>query len=129
VNKRFSNKDRIVSCWLQYFVYDSSTDKLYSATEKKYSKLSKNQHIGVIYTDYTLSTMFPMSRDIKQAMLNYLDYFRSQGLTTVVWNKNVLQAEAKVVEVCKRLNATGSLHEGVISDVLIGLSISAMSKF
>jgi len=55
-----------------------------------------------------------MSRDIKQAMINYLDYFKNQGLAKVVRNENVLQAEAEIVGVCKRLDAAGALHEDVI---------------
>ena len=108
VNKRFSEEDRIASRWLYSFVYNSSTDKLRSATEKKYSKLPRNQRGGVIYTYYALSSMLTMSRDIKQAMLDYLDLFRTQGLAKVVRNENVLQAEAEVEGVCKRLNAAGA---------------------
>ena len=88
-----------------------------------------NQRGGVIYTYYTLSAMFTISRDIKQAMFNYLDYFKNQGLAKVVRNKNVLQVEAKVVGVCKRLNAAGALHEDIIIDVLTGLPISSVSEF
>ena len=62
--------------------------------------------------------MFTMSRDIKQAMLNYLDYFKNQGLAKVVRNENVLQAEAEIVGVCKRLDAGGALHEDVIINIL-----------
>ena len=129
VNKRFSEEDSIASRWLHSFVYNSLTDKLRSATEKKYSKLLKNQRGGVIYTYYTLASMFTMSRDIKQAMLNYLDFSRTQDLAKVVRNENVLQAEAEVVGVCKRLNAAGALHEDVIIDILTGLSISSVCKF
>ena len=68
----------------------------------------------VIYLYYTLTAMFTMSRDIKQAMINYLDYFKNQGLAKVVRNENVLQAEAEIVGVRKRLDATGALHEDVI---------------
>ena len=62
-------------------------------------------------------------------MLNYLDLFRTQGLAKVVRNENVLQAEAEVVGVCKRLNAAGALHEDVIVNVLTSLSISPVSEF
>jgi len=63
-------------------------------------------------------------------MLNYLDYFRSQGLAKVVWKENVLQAEAEVVGVYKRPKyAAGALHEGIIIDVLTGHSILSVSEF
>jgi len=62
-------------------------------------------------------------------MLNYLDYFKNQGLAKVVRNENVLQAEAEIVGVCKRLDATGALHEDVIIDILTGLSITSVSEF
>ena len=129
VNKRFSDEDRIASRWLQSFVHNSSTDELRSAAHKKYDKLPKNQRGGVIYLYYTLTSMFTMSRDIKQAMLNYLDYFKNQGLAKVVRNENVLQAEAEIVGVCKRLDAAGALHEDVIIDILTGLSITSVSDF
>ena len=119
VNKRFSDEDRVASRWLQSFVHNSSTDELRSAAHKKYDKLPKNQRGGVIYLYYTLTSMFTMSRDIKQAMLNYLDYFKNQGLAKVVRNENVLQAKAEIVGVCKRLDAAGALHEDVIIDMLI----------
>jgi len=129
VNKRFSDEDRVASRWLQSFVHNSSTDELRSAAHKKYDKLPKNQRGGVIYLYYTLTSMFTMSRDIKQAMLNYLDYFKNQGLAKVVRNENVLQAEAEIVGVCKRLDAAGALHEDVIIDILTGLSITSVSDF
>ena len=129
INKRFGPGDRVASRWLQMFVENSSTDELRTATLKKYEKLATNQRGGVIYLYYTLCTMFTMSREVKQAMLNYLDYFKNKGLAKVVRDENVLQAEAEVVGVCKRLHAAGSLHPDTIIDVLQGLSICSVHDF
>jgi hypothetical protein len=70
-----------------------------------------------------------MSCDIKQAMFNYLEYFRNQGLAQVIWNKNVLQAHTKLVGGLIRLNAAGALHEDIIAHVLSGVPILSESKF
>ena len=72
--------------------------------------------------------MFTMSHIIMQAMLNYLDYFRFQGLVKVTRNENVLQVEAEVVGVCKQLNTVGSLYKDIIVDILTDLSISSVRK-
>ena len=105
------------------------TDELCSAAHKKYDKLPKNQHGGVIYLYYTLTAMFTMSRDINQVMLNYLDYIKNQGLAKVVHNENVLQAEAEIVGMCKRLDVAGALHEDVIIDIFTGFSITSVTEF
>ena len=93
INKPFGKGDRTASHWLQQFMHSSSTDELRTAAHKKYNKLDLSVRGGVIYLFFTLTAMFKVSQDIKQAMLNYLDYFKNQGLARVVRDENILQAE------------------------------------
>ena len=43
INRRFSKEDRTASCWLKEFIYNSSTDGLRSAVEKKYNVLDPKE--------------------------------------------------------------------------------------
>ena len=43
---------------------------------------------------YTLTAIFTMSRDVKQAMAYYLLYFNIQGQPKVVRNDNLLQTKS-----------------------------------
>ena len=128
INKRFSVENRIASRFLKEFVYNSSTDSLKEAVGPKYEKLPRNQRGGVIYTYLTLCEMFVMSREVKQAMLNFLDSFKKSGLTKYA-GENVLLAASEVLGVCKRLDAVKSLQDEHVHDVLTGLAICNNSRF
>jgi hypothetical protein len=69
VNKYFSDGDRIASKWMQQFVYNSCTDSLRTAVEKKYEVLPANQRGGVVYLFYVLREMFEMSREVKEVLI------------------------------------------------------------
>ena len=73
---------------------NSSTDELKLAHHKKYDRWPKNQRGGVLYLWYTLTAIVTMSRDVKQAMTYYLEYFKIQGLAKVARNNNILQAKS-----------------------------------
>jgi hypothetical protein len=128
VNKFFSDEDRIASNWLQAFVYNSSTNSLRTAVEKKYYKLPLNQKDGVIYLYLTLQEMFQMSREVKEAMYKFLDIFKRQGVSRHT-GESVLVASEKILEVCKRLDAVHALQEEHVTDILTGLSICTNKHF
>jgi hypothetical protein len=95
---------------------------------KKYDKLHANQKGGVIYLFYTLNEMFQMSREVKEAMLKFLDIFKRNGISKYT-GENVLVASEEILGVCKRLDAVGSLQDEHVMDVLSGLSICTNTRF
>ena len=107
INKRFSLQDRIASRWLKEFVFSSSTDSLRSAVEKKYGKLNKNSKGGVIYLFLTLRKMLQMSKEVKLAMLTFIEFFKKNGIAKYS-GENVLLAAEQLLGVCKCLDAVNS---------------------
>ena len=128
VNKRFSDGDRIASTWLREFVYNSSTDSLRSIVEKKYDKLPSNQRGGVTYLYYTLCEMFHMSREVKDAMVKFLDLFKRRGVARYT-GENVMVVQEELVGVCKRLDSVQALQDDHVFDVLTGLTICGNARF
>lgn len=128
VNKRFSDEDRIASTWLREFVYNSSTDSLRTAVTKKYDKLPLNQRGGVMWTYYTLCEMFAMSREVKDAMLVFLDLFKRKGVARYT-GENLIIIQEEVVGVCKRLDSVHALTDDHVLDVLTGLTIAGNQRF
>ena len=128
INKRFSLSDRVASKWLKEFVYASSTDSLRSAVDKKYGKLGKNAKGGVLYLYLTLCEMFQMSKEVKNAMLTFIEFFKKHGIAKYE-GENVLVAAEQLLGVCKRLDAVKALTEEHVHDILTGLSIVNNSRF
>jgi hypothetical protein len=81
INKRFGIEDMTASRWLKEFIYASSTDSLRNAVAKKYNKLDKHTRGGVMYLFLTLCEMFQMSKEVKLAMLSFIDFFKKGGIT------------------------------------------------
>ena len=65
---------------MKEFVYASSADYLRSAVDKKYDKLDKNAKGGVLYLYLTLCEMFQMSKEVKNAMLTFIEFFKKHGI-------------------------------------------------
>jgi hypothetical protein len=72
--------------------------------------------------------MFQMSREVKEAMLKFLDIFKRNGISKYT-GENVLVASEEILGVCKRLDAVGSLQDEHVMDVLSGLSICTNTRF
>ena len=128
VNKYFSDEDRIASNWLQIFVYNSSTDSLKTAVSKKYKKLPADQRGGPMYLWLTLCEMFHMSREVKDAMLKFLDIFKRNGVSRYT-GENVLVVSEEIMGVCKRLDAAKALTYDHVIEILMGLSICTNKRF
>lgn len=128
VNKYFSDGDRIASKWMQQFVYNSCTDSLRTAVEKKYEVLPANQRGGVIYLFYVLREMFEMSREVKEAMQKFLDIFKRNGVSRYS-GENVLVVADEITGICKRLDAVKALTDENVLDVLSGLCICTNKRF
>lgn len=125
INRRFSDGDLIASLWLKEFIYNSSTDSLRTAIDKRYIKIPLEQRGGVTYLWYCLDEMFTMSREVRQAMLDFIDLFKRRGVSRYT-GENILVVEEELMCVTKRLAADGSLTEDHVIDVLCGLSISSI---
>ena len=83
---------------MKEFVYNSSIMSLRSAVSTKYSKLRKNCKGGVVYIYLTLREMFQMSKEIRQAILSFLDRFHRIGIASYT-GKNVLLASDEVLDI------------------------------
>ena len=110
------------------FVYNSSTDSLSTAVEKKYDKLPLNQKGGVSYLFLILNEIFQMSCEIEEAMYKFLDIFKQNDIS---WysGENVLVVSEEILGVCKRLDVVKALQEEHVMDVLSGLSICTNKQF
>jgi len=80
VNRCFSDDDLTASLWLKEFIYNSCTDSLHTANDKKFTKIPLEQQGGVTYLWYCLDEMFTMSREVRQAMLNFIALFKRRGM-------------------------------------------------
>ena len=128
INRRFSEANQTASRWLKSFIYNSSTDSLRSAVDKKYSVLEPKHRGGVIYLFYTLCEMFEMDGDIKDAMISFIALFKRRGLARYV-GENALLASEELLGVCKRLDAAKALRKEHINDICIGLTIVNNTRF
>lgn len=79
INKYFSDEDKITSNWLKEFIYASSTYYLCSAVNKKYNKRASIQRGGVLY-HLVLCEIFPLSHEVGEIMLTFLDLFKCKGV-------------------------------------------------
>jgi hypothetical protein len=122
INKRFSSENRTASTWLKEFVYNLSTDALRTAVTKKYERLPDAQLGGVIYLYYTLCEMFEMSREVKEAMISFIEFFKKKGVARYT-GENVLVVQEELLGVCRRLDAVNALTDEHVMDILTGLSI------
>eukprot|EP00956_Cyclotella_meneghiniana_P032410 scaffold89146_cov64-Cyclotella_meneghiniana.AAC.1 len=128
VNRRFSDEDRIASSWLKEFVYNSSTDSLRTAVDKKYSKLDIDQRGGVTYLYYSLTEMFVMSREVTEAMKYFIELFKKKGVARYT-GENVLQISEELLGVAKRLDSVALLTYEHVHDILSGLCICTNARF
>ena len=128
INRKFSAENRTASRWLKSFIYNSSTDSLRSAVDKKYSLLDPKFRGGVIYLYYTLCEMFEMDSDVKDAMLGFIALFKRRGLARYV-GENVLLASEELLGVCRRLHAANALLKDHVNDICIGLTIVNNTRF
>ena len=128
INLRFSDEDRIASSWLKEFVYNSSTDSLRTAVDKRYSKLDINQRGGVMYLYYSLTEMFVMSREVTEAMKYFIDLFKKKGVARYT-GENVLQISEELLGVAKRLDSVALLTYEHVHDILSGLCICTNARF
>jgi hypothetical protein len=107
INKRFSSENRTASTWLKEFVYNSSTDALRTAVTKKYERLPDAQLGGVVYLYYTLCEIFEMSREVKEAMISFIEFFKKKGVACYS-EENVLVVQEELLGVCCRLDAVSA---------------------
>jgi hypothetical protein len=83
INKRFSLKNRIASRWLKEFVCASLTRSLQNAVVKKYSKMDNSLRGGVMHLSVTLYETFQVSKEIKLAMICFVDFSRKWALLSI----------------------------------------------
>ena len=69
-----------------------------------------------------------MSKEVKQAMLIFINFFKTCGSTKYL-SENVLTASEQLLGVCKRLDAIKVLTEEHFHDILTGLSIVNNNRF
>jgi hypothetical protein len=121
-------EDLIAPRWLKTFVYASSANFPGNAAVKKYNKTEKTSRGGIMYLFLTLCEMFQMSKEIKLAMISFIEYSKKKGIATYS-GENVLIASKELLGVCKRLDAVSALTEEHFHDILTGLNIYNSNRF
>ena len=91
-------KDRTSSKWLKVFLVNSCTGDLNKEVEKRYPKLPLSQK-GEVYLYYMLNSCFKMTREVKKAILQWLFYWKTKGLSRVK-GENMAQAELLLLGSC-----------------------------
>ena len=66
--------------------------------------------------------MILMSKDVKKAILNFVDLFKARGLIRYT-GESVLKASEELLGVLKRLHSVGGVTDEHVYDILQGLSI------
>ena len=79
-NKRSSLSKWVASKWLNAVVYTSSTDSLWTAGNRKYGESGKNTKGNVLYLYLTPCKMIHMSKEVKNAMLTFIKFFKKHGI-------------------------------------------------
>ena len=75
-----------------------------------------------------LCEMFKLSREVKNTMLTFIEFFKKHEIATYKGD-HVLLAAKQLLGVCKRLYAVGALTEEHVHDVLTDLSIVNNKRF
>ena len=63
-----------------------------------------------------------MLREVKEAMITFLDIFKKKGIALYM-GENVLVISEELLGVCRQLDAINALHEENVMDILTGLTI------
>ena len=113
---------------MKEFAYAPSTDSLRSAVDKKYGKLGKNTKGEVLYLYLTLCKMVQMSKEVKNTMLMFVEFFKKHGIVKYK-GVNVLLAAEQSLGVCKHLDTVGALTREHVHAVLTSLSIVNNNRF
>ena len=120
--------DRTSSKWLKVLLVNSCTPDLNREVETEYNKLQKSEKGGVIYLYLMLKSRFTLTREVKSAIISYLQYWKTKGLARVT-GENMVQAQLLILGACKRLDAVRELHMDYVIDVLEGLCKSSNADF
>ena len=72
--------------------------------------------------------MFDINNDVKEAMLSFLDHFKTTGISRYT-GESVLQASEEVLGVTRRLAAANYLRREHVKTVLSGLMICGNARF
>ena len=75
-----------------------------------------------MYTFLVLREIFLMSKDVKRAILNFVDLFKARGLTRYT-GESILKASKELLGVLKRLNSVGGVTDEHVYNILQGLLI------
>jgi len=128
INNFFSDADRTSSKWLKVLLVNSCTPDLNREVETEYNKLQKSEKGGVIYLYLMLKSCFTLTREVKSAIVSYLQFWKTKGLARVT-GENMVQAQLLILGACKRLDAVRELHMDYVIDVLEGLCKSSNADF
>ena len=116
------------SCWVQLFLYKSSTTDLRKRLDFQYKNLPASLKGGVAYLYLQLQIMVHMSRDTVTALKKYIELSKDNGLRRMQ-GKNAVIAEQELTSVCTRLNKVNALPDKTIVDVLDGLTNFLVPEF
>ena len=75
-----------------------------------------------MYLYYFLTTIFYTSREAKEAMISQVQDLKKSGLAKVT-GENVELISLHLTAICRKLEAIRALHDDMVDDILMGLSI------
>ena len=119
INKRGGNADLQSSRWLLDFLEASSTPELRALIDKKYTKLPVNQQGGVVYLWMLLTSMFVMSREVREACREAIKVWGQKGVT-VYPGENFFVAQEEIIGIATRLNTVNELDDTLTVEVFRG---------
>ena len=83
INKRFGTEDQVSSTWLKAFPVGSCFADLVKEVNKRYYKLDRSKRGGITYLYFVLTSCFQMTREAKKAILQWLAWWKSKGLSRI----------------------------------------------
>ena len=116
-------------CLIHTWCEKSSTDPLIRLATRKHDTLKDSTKGAITYTKISLSEMFPSNDILTRACLNYVDTWKSKGLTNYLPGENVTQAITEFHGISYHLDAAGCLPGDIITSLLQGFTKCSHNDF
>jgi hypothetical protein len=120
--------NRQSSSWLFDFLYNSSTAELRERVQPAYEALRPLQQGGIVYLYLLLTEMFQLTRDVVQALKDFIKNFTLYGVSKIQ-GENISIVTKQLRAVCVRLDDIGALPEETPQDILKGLTVCSVQVF
>ncbi len=123
-----SKHDQQSSDWLYALVFNSMTVELRDRVIPTYNEIPSSQQGGITLTKLVLDEIFFMSRDVINALKNFLKIFESKGLTRIQ-GENVSVITKQLHAAVVSLDEVGALPDETYGDILRGFTKCSNEDF